>query len=330
VRPVAAAADKRIVVPGDLSIQANLRDAGLWPIYQRAGFAVDPPGCSMCLGIASRKAGKGETWYSSQNRNFHNRMGEGSFAYLASGATVAASALTMSATDPRPLFSAAVREKFDRILERGERTPLTIHLSEPDVTQSGVIGEAPVVPAVAGGEEASTMLRARVQRFGDAVDTDAIIPGEFCHLTKVEDLGARCFHFVRPEFVERCRNGQSVVVAGEGWGSGSSREQAVWALQGAGVRAVIAKSFAFIHKRNLVNEALPYLIVSDEDFYKVAVEGADVDIDFAAGAVRVGGEVFAAHGATPMIRALAQAGGLVPAIQKHGEGVFTTLAGVGA
>jgi aconitate hydratase/homoaconitate hydratase len=166
-----------------------------------------------------------------------------------------------------------------------------------------------------------------VQRFGDSVDTDAIIPGEFCHLVKVEELGAKCFHYVRPEFVERVKAGQSIVVAGEGWGSGSSREQAVWALQGAGVRAVIAKSFAFIHKRNLVNEALPYLIVSDDGFYEAAQEGAEVEIDFAAGTVRAGGRSFAARGATPMIRALAQAGGLVPAIQKHGQQVFTALTG---
>ena len=77
-------------------------------------------------------------------------------------------------------------------------------------------------------------------------------------------LGDHCFEFVRPGFPERARGGQSVVVAGEGWGSGSSREQAVWALQGAGVKAVIARSYAFIHKRNLVNEALPYLVVRDD------------------------------------------------------------------
>jgi aconitate hydratase/homoaconitate hydratase len=328
--PVATAAGKRLVVPGDLGIQKNLREAGLWSVYERAGFTVDPPGCSMCLGVASRKAARDEVWYSSQNRNFHNRMGEGSFAYLASGATVAASAMAMKAADPRPFFTAAVREKFEQILARGERTPLTIRLQEPDVTLSGTIGDAPVVPAVVGGEEASTMVRARVQRFGDSVDTDAIIPGEFCHLTKVEDLGAKCFHYVKPDFVEKCRAGMSVIVAGEGWGSGSSREQAVWALQGAGVRAVIAKSFAFIHKRNLVNEALPYLVVTDPDFYTAAQEGLEIDIDYAAGAVRLGGQVYMAHGATPMIRALAQAGGLVPAIQKHGTGVFTTLAGAGA
>src|SRR3954453_1073429 len=76
--------DKQIVVPGDLAIQENLRRAGLWAVYERAGFRVDPPGCSMCLGGASRKAGRGEKWLSSQNRNFENRMGDGSLAHLAS------------------------------------------------------------------------------------------------------------------------------------------------------------------------------------------------------------------------------------------------------
>src|SRR3954447_10770043 len=84
--------DKQIVVPGDLTIQEDLRRAGLWSIYEKAGFRVDPPGCSMCLGVASRKAGRGEKWLSSQNRNFENRMGDGSLAHLASGATVAAAA----------------------------------------------------------------------------------------------------------------------------------------------------------------------------------------------------------------------------------------------
>ncbi len=48
-----------------------------------------------------------------------------------------------------------------------------------------------------------------MQRFGDAVDTDAIIPGEFCHLTKLEELGDKAFHFVRPEFPARAKDGRA-------------------------------------------------------------------------------------------------------------------------
>src|SRR5260370_40901429 len=99
-------ADRRSAVPGDMLIAANLKQHGIWEIYERAGFVVDPPGCSMCLGIASRKAGKGEVWLSSQNRNFENRMGEGSLAWLAGAGTVAASGVVVVVTDPAPLLAA--------------------------------------------------------------------------------------------------------------------------------------------------------------------------------------------------------------------------------
>ena len=314
---------KRLVVPGDLSIHKNLQAAGLWRPYEAAGFRVGVPGCSMCLGIASEKAGPGEKWLSSQNRNYRNRMGEGSLAYLASAATVAASALDLRITDPRPLLARIARERFETLLGRAPARPLPeVRTEEPAIR----LAQAAPPGGDAGTERAGTTVRGFVQRFGDHIDTDAIIPGQFCHLTKLEELGARCFHFVRPDFVKRARAGQNVVVAGEGWGSGSSREQAVWALQGAGVRVVLAKSFAFIHKRNLVNEALPYLVVSDPAFYELADEGAEIEIDLAKGEVRVGGRAFHARAASPIVQALQREGGLVPAIQRHGKQVFQRLA----
>jgi 3-isopropylmalate dehydratase small subunit len=275
----------------------------------------------MCLGIASRKAGPGEVWLSSQNRNYKNRMGEGSLAYLASAATVAASSMGMQIRDPRPLLDGVDPARWAKILGRSDAATPEIRTLEPstDVTAATTAQAKPHTRSRA-------TLRGRIQRFEDHIDTDAIIPGEFCHLTRVEDLGAHAFAFVRPEFVARVRLGQDVIVAGEAWGSGSSREQAVWALQGAGVRAVIAKSFAFIHKRNLVNEALPFLVVRDPTFYQLAQEGTGIAIDFDRAEVEVAGCRFAAHGATPMIQALSREGGLVLAIQRHGTTVFTQLA----
>jgi 3-isopropylmalate dehydratase small subunit len=318
-RPVPAPG-KRLVVPGDLGIHDRLARAGLLSHYERAGFRVGVPGCSMCLGVASEKAGPGEHWLSSQNRNYRNRMGEGSLAYLASAATVAASALALEVTDPRPLMERITRETFDRILGRDARPLPEVHADEPHV-EVATGGEHGTARAGRGG-----ILRGRVQRFGDHVDTDAIIPGQFCHLTRLEELGAHAFHFVRPDFITRVRAGENIIVAGEGWGSGSSREQAVWALQGAGVLAVLAKSFAFIHKRNLVNEALPYLVISDAAFFELAADGAEVEIDLAAGTVRAGGRAFAARAQSPIVQALQREGGLVPAIQKHGQDVFSRLA----
>jgi len=317
-----AASGRRIVVPGDLWIANHFKEAGLWAIYERAGFVVDPPNCSMCLGIASRKAGKGEVWLSSQNRNFENRMGEGSLAWLASGATVAASALGMRVADSRPLLDRVDRDRLSAILLRPRgAAPVEITIDEPQVQ----------VAAQHGGEQhaaaAGGTIRARIQRFGDAVDTDAIIPGEFCHLTDLQALGEKCFHYVRPAFYERAKTGATIVVAGEGWGSGSSREHAVWALQGAGIQAIIARSYGFIHKRNLVNEALPYLVIRDEAFYELAQEGAELEIDLASGTVRhlPTGRTFQAQVPSPMIQALTAAGGLVPAIQRHGTEVFAAL-----
>ena len=116
-------------------------------------------------------------------------------------------------------------------------------------------------------------------------------------------------------------------MAGEGWGSGSSREMAVWALQGVGIQAVIAKSYAFIHKRNLVNEALPYLVVTDPAFYTLATEGAELEVDLARGVVRdvVSGREFQAQTPSPLIQALTAEGGLVAAVKRHGKDVFSAL-----
>lgn len=319
-RPARAASAKQLVVPGDLSIATTLREAGLWHAYEHAGFRIGPPGCSMCLGIASEKAQPNETWLSSQNRNFENRMGQGSFAWLASAATVAASSVDMRIGDPRAYLAAVDRDRFARILRR-ESTHVVheVRVSEPEMT---VATASPAKASSSTGP--SQVVRSHVQRFGDSVDTDAIIPGEFCHLTKLDEIGARAFAFVRPEFPDRVRAGRTIVVAGEAWGSGSSREHAVWALLGAGVQCVVARSFAFIHKRNLVNEALPYLVVKDPAFYELAQEDAELEIDLASGAVKhlASGQLFQAETPSVIVQAIQREGGLVPAVTRHGARVF--------
>ncbi len=313
---------RRLVVPGDRGIEARLKERGLWKHYEKAGFRIGPPGCSMCLGVASEKADKGENWLSSQNRNFHNRMGEGSYAWLSSAATVAASALGMRITDPRPLLAMVDQERFQALLGRSPARAVELRRTEPEIA---------VTSAAAIAREAapssSAVITGSVQRFSDNVDTDAIIPGEFCHLKTEAELGAHCFHHVRPEFRGRVSEGATIVVAGEGWGSGSSREQAVLALKGAGVKLVIARSYAFIHKRNLVNEAVPYLVVQDEAFDELVTEASKLEVDPATGTVKhvASGRTFQARAPSPIVRALQAEGGIVPAIQHHGAKVFEKL-----
>ena len=314
---------KRLVVPGDLGIADRLREHGLLQAYESAGFRIGPPGCSMCLGVASEKASEGEVWLTSQNRNYQNRMGAGSLAWLASGAAVAASAMGMSVADPRPVLDRIDQDRFNAILGRDASRPLPeVARYEPAPSESG---ESGAVIEAGPQDGASVVVVGKSQIFGDHIDTDAIIPGEFCHLTELSELGDKCFHYVRPGFAQLVRDGQSVVVAGEGWGSGSSREQAVWALKGAGVELVIAKSYAFIHKRNLVNEALPFLIITDEAFYDAVSDGDELRADLTAGTVQVGDQLFSAETPSEITLAIAGAGGIVKAIQHYGDQVFEKL-----
>ena len=188
------------------------------------------------------------------------------------------------------------------------------------------IDQAHAATATAASASKATTVHGRVQRFGDHVDTDAIIPGQFCHLTNLTELGDHCFEFVRPGFATLARGGRTIVVAGEAWGSGSSREQAVWALLGAGIQAVVAKSYAFIHKRNLVNEALPYLVITDEAFYELVGEDDELELDLSGSVLHVrSGRRFTAQPVTPLLLALQREGGLVSAIKRHGAAVFTAL-----
>jgi len=143
-----------------------------------------------------------------------------------------------------------------------------------------------------------------------------LIAAEFCHLSDPQVLGPKAFLYFRPEFSARIAGGQDILVAGEGWGTGSSREQAVWALKGAGVQAVIAKSFAYIHKRNLVNEALPFLIVDDEEFHAALRDGDELQVDPDTGTVTLGGRTYQGEPLAAAMREIIASGGLVPAVRK--------------
>ena len=96
----------------------------------------------------------------------------------------------------------------------------------------------------------------RAWKFADDIDTDAIIPGRYLVINEPRELAEHLFEGVRPEMAAAVKEGD-IVVAGENFGCGSSREHAPLALKGAGVKAVVAKSFARIFFRNAINIGLP-------------------------------------------------------------------------
>jgi 3-isopropylmalate/(R)-2-methylmalate dehydratase small subunit len=95
-----------------------------------------------------------------------------------------------------------------------------------------------------------------VHKYGDNVDTDVILPGAYMNLSTPETLGKHCMEDLDMEFLNRIQPGD-IIVAGENFGCGSSREQAALAIKGSGIGAVVAVSFARIFFRNAINIGLP-------------------------------------------------------------------------
>ena len=99
-------------------------------------------------------------------------------------------------------------------------------------------------------------IRGKAYKFGDHIDTDVIIPARYCSSFDMKDLAPHCLEDLDEDFVKRVRTGD-LIVAGQNFGCGSSRENAPIAIKGAGVSCVIAASFARIFFRNSINIALP-------------------------------------------------------------------------
>ncbi|ACX72536.1 3-isopropylmalate dehydratase, small subunit [Methanocaldococcus vulcanius M7] len=126
------------------------------------------------------------------------------------------------------------------------------------------------------------MIRGRVHKFGDDVDTDAIIPGPYLRTTDPYELARYCMYGIDKEFSKKVKEGD-VIVAGENFGCGSSREQAVIAIKYCGIKAVIAKSFARIFYRNAINIGLFPIIANtdeleDNDIVEIDLDNEEIKI----------------------------------------------------
>jgi 3-isopropylmalate/(R)-2-methylmalate dehydratase small subunit len=161
-------------------------------------------------------------------------------------------------------------------------------------------------------------LTGRVWKFGDHVDTDAIIPGRFLNVSDQNLLAQNCFVDLRPGFSKTIQPGD-VILAGNNFGCGSSREHAPLAIKAAGVSVVIAKSFARIFYRSAFNIGLP--ILESEQAFKSFEEGSRIQVDLESGEVRGENEGVrvTAKPIPPFMREIVQAGGLVAYIRKRGS-----------
>jgi len=157
-----------------------------------------------------------------------------------------------------------------------------------------------------------TLLRGRVWRFGDDVNTDEIIPARYLNTIDPKELAAHCMEDADPTFAKKVKPGD-FIVAGKNFGCGSSREHAPVAIKAAGVSAVVAESFARIFFRNAINVGLP--IVECPGASQVH-NGAEGELDLAAGLFTAAGLKLKGAPYPEPMRKLIQAGGLMPYVAK--------------
>ena len=152
------------------------------------------------------------------------------------------------------------------------------------------------------------IVKGKVWKFGDDIDTDAIIPARYLNTSDPAELAKHVMEDADKNFASKVRQGD-IIVAGKNFGCGSSREHAPIAIKASGVQTVIAKSFARIFFRNSFNIGLP-IFESPEVFDNVA-EGETVEIDTGKGVVRTSKGEFTVKPIPPFMSELISAGGLV-------------------
>ncbi len=150
--------------------------------------------------------------------------------------------------------------------------------------------------------------------YGDNVDTDVIIPARYLNTSDPKELAAHCMEDIDKDFLKKRKPGD-IIVAGNNFGCGSSREHAPLAIKTAGISCVIAKSFARIFYRNAINIGLP-IIVCDGNFRT----GDALEVDLGAGKVinKTTGDSYSFPPFPAFLQKIIEAGGLMKAMAEGG------------
>jgi 3-isopropylmalate/(R)-2-methylmalate dehydratase large subunit len=253
------------VIPASRKILLLAIDEDIISVLVEAGANVLTPSCGPCLGTGQGIPANGHTVISTANRNFSGRMGnKDAKIFLASPATVACSALTGEITDPRR--------------KKGEET-FPYNISQSEVFR--------IDPGDHRKEDS-------VWNYSDVdnLNTDLMFAGKYTYnilSTDAEAIMQHLFEDFDPEFSKNVKTGD-IIIAGENFGCGSSREHPSVGLAHAGIRAIIAKSVNRIFFRSAINQGL-VLIVHKEavNAYK---KGDQVKIDVEKGEIRIGSALF--------------------------------------
>ncbi|MFA5093286.1 MAG: 3-isopropylmalate dehydratase small subunit [Candidatus Omnitrophota bacterium] len=158
------------------------------------------------------------------------------------------------------------------------------------------------------------IIKGKVHKFSDDINTDDIIAAKYLVSTDAQELGKRCMETISPDFSQKVTPGD-IIVAGNNFGCGSSREHAPLAIKGCGISAVIAKSFAAIFYRNAINIGLPFLESADVDNIN---DGDIIEIDLSTGVIKnvTQNKNYKTHAFPQFLQQIVECGGLINYIVK--------------
>ena len=160
------------------------------------------------------------------------------------------------------------------------------------------------------------IVKGRIWKFGDNIDTDIIIPAKYLAHTDPKVLGEHCMEPLAPNFPKDVRAGD-IIVSGSNFGCGSSREHAPLAIAALGIPLIVAKTFARIFYRNAFNKGLALL---EADIYDLVKDGDEIEVDISTGIIRCGESKVEAKPIPPFMVDLINEGGLINYLKKKLEG----------
>jgi len=158
------------------------------------------------------------------------------------------------------------------------------------------------------------IIKGRVIKYGDDINTDVIYPGRYLEITEPEEMAKHAMEDLDSEFLDKVKEA-NIIVAGKNFGCGSSREQAATCLKYAGIDAIIAKSFARIFFRNAINNGLLVIECKDADEIN---DGDEVEIDVEDGIIKdkSNGKEIKFKALPPFLMEIIKAGGLIPYVRE--------------
>jgi aconitate hydratase len=286
------------VTPGSRQILDVIARAGVYGDLVASGARMLEAVCGPCIGVGQAPSA-GVPSVRTFNRNFPGRSGtDGDAVYLCSPATAAATALRGAITDPRTLGDPPATGAVEPRPEIDDRQ--IVAPPPPAQAEQVEIPRPESIVAPPKGEQLPDAIEGRVTiSVGDDVSTGDMAPDGAIGMSlwsNIPDCARHMFRRQDPGFHDRALEwGGGLIVAGHNYGQGSSREQAALAALHLGIRAVVAKSFARIHRTNLIGQSVLPLVFADEDDYDRAEQGDTWRIEGVRATVEAGEEELVAR-----------------------------------